>query len=100
MLIFQLVPHIETVVLFSLEELLSLVTSFIISFLLSFDLGFVPILEPSFNLSDVISVGIQTVILWISYGHPVRNKRARYLFEFPFHNHPRCDLNIQDRYQS
>ena len=31
-------------------------------------------------------VGIQTVALlvtlWISYGHPARNKRAGYLFEF------------------
>ena len=33
------------------------------------------------------SVGIQTAALlatlWISYGHPARNKRTGYLFEFP-----------------
>ena len=49
-------------------------------------------------------VGIQTAALlatlWISYGHPAHYKRAGYLFECPFHNHPRCDLNIQDRCRS
>ena len=33
-------------------------------------------------------VGIQTAALlatlWISYGHPTRNKRASFSFEFPF----------------
>ena len=33
-----------------------------------------------------VNVGIQTaallVTLWISYGHPVHNKHAGYLFEF------------------
>ena len=29
-------------------------------------------------------VGIQIVTLWISYGHPARNKRVSFLFEFPF----------------
>ena len=55
------------------------------------------------NWTD-LDVGIQTAALlvthWISYGHPARNKRAGYLFEFHFTNHHRCDLNIQDRCQS
>ena len=37
---------------------------------------------------DASGVGIQTaallVTLWISYGHPARNKRAGFLFKFPF----------------
>ena len=29
-------------------------------------------------------VGIQTALLWISYGHPARNKRTGFLFELHF----------------
>ena len=42
---------------------------------------------------------IQTVTLWISYGHPPCNKRADNRLNF-IHNHTHYDLNIQDRNRS
>ena len=39
-------------------------------------------IEKWHNLNALEIIWIQTATLWISYGHPARNKRTGFLFEF------------------